>query len=254
MAVNTAMHLKALTDRSDGSKQLLESVMGSFVGRLTGKGISRIAFDPPTRIKEALIKVSPPLVEDTLNRTKFNNGTSQRIWNCIKTFRMEVHEIENGQATMDDTEAQRALIVPLRATMIGDVDIEQMILKFTDDVRKQTRDEMVIMSINLLDGIPIPENDTPLASEAWKEALYGQETRDTEGRLIATGGPIPDLQEEIRATKQSVLEQEALLKRIRVIADKRGKTTTEEKKRLEAIKRWETKNSVTLLSDQSVQA
>ena len=27
MAVNTAMHLKALTDRSDGSKQLPESVM-----------------------------------------------------------------------------------------------------------------------------------------------------------------------------------------------------------------------------------
>ena len=65
---------------------------------------------------------------------------------------------------------------------------------------------------------------------------------------------IPDLQEEIRAAKQLVLEQEALLKRIRVIADKRGKHTTEEKKRLEAIKRWETKNSVTLLSDQSVQA
>lgn len=118
MAVNTAMHLKALTDRSDGSKQLLESVMGSFVGRLTGKGISRISFDPQTRVKEALIKVSPPLVEDTPSRTKFNNGISQKMWNCIKTFRMEVHEIENGQATMDDTEAQRALIVPLRATMI----------------------------------------------------------------------------------------------------------------------------------------
>ena len=70
-----------------------------------------------------------------------------------------------------------------------------MILKFTDDVRKQTRDEMEIMSINLLDGLPIPENDTPLASEAWKEALYGQETRDTKGRLIATGGLVHDLQE-----------------------------------------------------------
>ena len=46
---------------------------------------------------------------------------------------------------------------------------------------------------------------------------------------------------------------EALLKRIRVVADKRGKHTAEEKKRLDAIKRWETKNSVTLLSDQSVQ-
>ena len=42
---------------------------------------------------------------------------------------------------------------------------------------------------------------------------------------------------------------------MRVISDKRGKHTAEEKKRLDAIKRWDTKNSVTLLSrsDQSVQ-
>ena len=102
-----------------------------------------------------MIKVSPPLVEDTPSRAKFGNGISRKIWNCIKTFRMKVHEIEKGQATVDDTDAQRALIVPPRATMIGDV--EQMILKFTDGVRKKTRDEIDIMSVHLLDGLPIPE-------------------------------------------------------------------------------------------------
>ena len=44
-----------------------------------------------------------------------------------------------------------------------------------------------------------------------------------------------------------------MLKRIRTIADKRGKHTMEEKKHQEAIKRYDTTNAVTLLSDQSVQ-
>ena len=83
--------------------------------------------------------------------------------------------------------------------------------------------------------------------------MYGQETRDNDGKLITTGGFIPDLEDEIREAKTAVTDQEALLKRIRVIADKRGKHTAEKKKRLGAIKRWETRNSVTLLSDQSVQ-
>ena len=59
--------------------------------------------------------------------------------------------------------------------------------------------------------------------------------------------------DEIREAKKAVLDQEALLKRMRVIADKRGKHTAEEKKRLDAITRWDTKNAVTLLSDRSVQ-
>ena len=148
LAVTTAMHLKALTDRSDGSKQLLESVMGSFVGSLAGTGISRVAFDPPTRVNAALIKVSPPLVQDFPNRTTFDNGIFQKIWDCIETFRGEVFEIENAPATMDDTDKQREPIVPLRTTMVGD--IEQMMLRFTDDVRRQTRDEIEIMSVTFL--------------------------------------------------------------------------------------------------------
>ena len=48
MSVTTEAHLKALTDRSHGSRQLLESVMGSFVGRLTGKITTRVTFDPPS--------------------------------------------------------------------------------------------------------------------------------------------------------------------------------------------------------------
>ena len=112
MAVNTAMHLKALADSSDWSKQLLESVIDSFVGRLTGKGFSRIAFDPPTQVKEAFIKVLPPIEYEVETRTKFGNGISQKIWDCISTFYYEVDQIENvDAATRDDNDAQRVLTV-----------------------------------------------------------------------------------------------------------------------------------------------
>ena len=48
MAVTTKSHLKVLTGRSGGCKYLLESVMGSFEGRLTGKCVSRGTFGPPS--------------------------------------------------------------------------------------------------------------------------------------------------------------------------------------------------------------
>ena len=93
--------------------------MGSFVGSLTGKGIPRLAFDPPSTVKAALIKVSPPLEQDVPSGTTFNNGISQHIWNCIYTFREEVFAIETDQANMDDTEKQREQIRPLRVAMVS---------------------------------------------------------------------------------------------------------------------------------------
>ena len=250
LAEKTAKQFKVVTDRTDDCRQLLESVMGSFVGSLTGKGQSRLAFDPPSTVKAALIKVSPPLDSEFPSDTTFNNGVSQRIWNTIDTFREEVFMIETEQAILDDTDAQREKIKPLRATMVNE--IEQTIIRFTDDVRRDTRDELEIHAQRLLDGLPIPEHKSPLPSEAWRELLYGQQTRDADGSLITTGGFIPDMKDEIREARKAVLDQEALLKRMRVIADKRGKHTAEEKKRLDAIARWETKNAVTLLSDRSV--
>ena len=179
LAEHTANQLKELTDRSDESRRLLESVMGSFVGSLTGKGISRLAFDPPSTVKAALIKVLPPLEQDIPGDTTFNNGISQHIWNCIDTFREEVYMIETDQANLDDTEKQRELIIPRRVPMVNQV--EQMILRFTDDVRHNTRDELEINAQRMMDCLPIPEHKTPLPSEAWRELLYGQETRDNRG-------------------------------------------------------------------------
>ena len=105
LAEKTAKQFKVVTDRTDDCRQLLESVMGSFVGSLTGKGQSRLAFDPPSTVKAALIKVSPPLDPEFPSDTTFNNGVSQRIWNIIDTFREEVYMIETEQAILDDTNA-----------------------------------------------------------------------------------------------------------------------------------------------------
>ena len=155
LAEHTTNQLKELTDRSDECRRLLESVMGSFVGSLIGKGIPRLAFDPPSTVKAALIKVSPPLEQDIPGDTTFNNGISQHIWNCIDTFREEVYMIQTAQANLDDTEKQRELIVPLRVAMVNQV--EQMIIRFTDDVRHHTRDELEVSAQKLMDGLPIPE-------------------------------------------------------------------------------------------------
>ena len=131
--------------------------------------------------------------------------------------------------------------------------VQNYILRFTDKVQQQTRDEMEIIPSSILDGNPVPEASTE--NESWRESLYGQQTRDVAGKLIATctGGIIPDLLDEINQVKKSVTDMEALLKRIQTIAGKRGKHTEEEKKRHAPIERYDKRNAETLLSDRTIQ-